>query len=121
MRGMTLCFLSDPLQSLAEAVRVLRPGGSLLIGFVPSDSTWGKACAQKAAEGNPFYASVTFRSTKEVAELVTRAGVIVTGSASCLQESAESSGVDFSDPCEGIVPDAGFVVMRVTPLQSGKF
>ncbi len=61
----TLCFAEDPGKMLAEAWRVLAPGGTLGVGIVDRDSPWGRHyLAQK--EENPFYRAARFASAGEV-------------------------------------------------------
>src|SRR3989338_4147139 len=38
----TLCFVSDPIQALKEAYRVLKSGGAILVGIIDKDSALGK-------------------------------------------------------------------------------
>jgi ubiquinone/menaquinone biosynthesis C-methylase UbiE len=42
----TICFVDDPVKSLQEAARVLRKGGSLVIGFVDKNSPLGEKYQQ---------------------------------------------------------------------------
>ena len=111
---MTLCFLKIPLQALFECARVLRPDGSLLLGFVPYDSAWGKDYMKKASEGNPFYASATFHTAKEVETLAASAGFYVSGSASCLLESPDADVTPYAEPYKKIIPGAGFVALKLS-------
>lgn len=69
----TICFVDDPLRSLAEAFRVLRPGGRLLVGFVDRESSLGQRY-QTMKAGHPFYSVATFFSAPEVEALMRDAG-----------------------------------------------
>lgn len=42
LMALVLCFLKDPVLALKECARVLRPRGSLLLGFIPASSPWGR-------------------------------------------------------------------------------
>lgn len=61
----TICFVDDVDVMLADARRVLRPGGTLVIGYVDRESPLGRRYEQRR-EQNPFYAEATFVSTDEV-------------------------------------------------------
>ena len=69
----TICFLDDILGSLKEAYRVIRPGGSIIIGFVDSSSPLGKQYLRHKNE-SVFYKIATFYSSDEVASFLERAG-----------------------------------------------
>jgi SAM-dependent methyltransferase len=69
----TICFVDDLDRTLAEAARVLRPGGTLLVGFVDRDSPLGERYREKQAE-NPFYRDATFVSVPELLDALDRAG-----------------------------------------------
>jgi ubiquinone/menaquinone biosynthesis C-methylase UbiE len=69
----TICFLTDPLQGCREAWRVLKPGGSLIIGLVDRDSPLGRFYDASRA-GNPFYQHARFHRVPEVVELMSSAG-----------------------------------------------
>jgi len=111
---MTLCFLKIPLQALFECARVLRLEGSLLIGFVPYDSNWGQTYIEKGSEGNPFYASATFHTAKEVEALAASAGFYMSGSASCLLEPPDADSITYCAPYKEIIPGAGFVALKLS-------
>ncbi|MDD4163002.1 MAG: class I SAM-dependent methyltransferase, partial [Methanothrix sp.] len=44
-----ICFLEDPLQAVAEAKRVIRPGGRIIIGMIDPNSPLGKDYERKKA------------------------------------------------------------------------
>ena len=69
----TICFVDDIPQTLAEAARVLRPGGSLVIGYIDRDSPVGELYQAQKAE-NPFYREATFVSTAELVDALETAG-----------------------------------------------
>ena len=69
----TLCVLDDPAQTVTEIRRVLRPGGTLTVGFIDRDSPLGKRYEQER-HGSPFYREARFHSTPEVIALLEESG-----------------------------------------------
>lgn len=69
----TLCFVDDAAATLAEAHRVLRPGGALVIGFIDRTSSLGQHYLAHQAE-NVFYRGARFYSAEEVERLLRDAG-----------------------------------------------
>jgi SAM-dependent methyltransferase len=69
----TICFVSSIEATLAEARRVLRPGGRLVIGFIDRESVLGREYLEHQAE-NVFYRKATFYSAAEVDALLERTG-----------------------------------------------
>ncbi len=61
----TICFLDDVPSAFAEAYRVLKSGGYILIGFVDRESPLGKVYESRKQE-NVFYRDATFLSADEV-------------------------------------------------------
>jgi SAM-dependent methyltransferase len=72
----TLCFVDSPAAMLAEARRVLKSGGTLVIGFIDRDSPLGQAYQAYKAEG-VFYREATFHSADEVERLLLEAGFAI--------------------------------------------
>jgi SAM-dependent methyltransferase len=69
----TLCFVDAAAAMLAEARRILRPGGELVIGFIDRESSLGRHYLAHQAQ-NVFYRDARFHSADEVARLLREAG-----------------------------------------------
>ena len=61
----TICFLEKPLQALAEAKRILRHGGQIIIGMIDPDSPLGKEYERKKARSK-FNKYAQFHSVEQV-------------------------------------------------------
>ena len=61
----TICFLQDPMQSLKEAKRVLKPEGHIIIGMIDKDSPLGMVYESKK-EHSRFYKYAKFYSVRQV-------------------------------------------------------
>lgn len=68
-----ICFVDDLERTFAEARRVLRPGGSLVVAFIDRESELGRIYEQKK-ENDRFYRLARFYSAAEVGEALERAG-----------------------------------------------
>ncbi|MFC4245678.1 methyltransferase domain-containing protein [Natribaculum luteum] len=71
----TICFVDDVPTTFAEARRVLRPGGSLVIGYIDRESPVGQQY-QEYKDENPFYRDATFVSTDELVDDLEDAGFV---------------------------------------------
>lgn len=69
----TICFVEDAAAMLAEARRVLKPGGALMIGFIDRASALGREYEAHRAE-NVFYRDARFYTGDEVERLLGAAG-----------------------------------------------
>jgi len=65
----TICFLDDVEKAFRESNRVLKPGGSLIIGFIDAESPLGKFYEEIKSK-NKFYKYARFYSVKEVISLM---------------------------------------------------
>jgi ubiquinone/menaquinone biosynthesis C-methylase UbiE len=69
----TLCFLDDVEAALKEIHRVLKSGGSFILGFINANSPMGRLYQQKKND-NVFYREATFYSAEEVVARLKKAG-----------------------------------------------
>jgi SAM-dependent methyltransferase len=72
----TICFVDDIKKSFAEAYRILRGNGTLIIGFVDKESQVGQLYLSIKDE-NIFYKDATFYSTTEVYRALQGTGFII--------------------------------------------
>lgn len=68
----TICFVDDVEKSFREALRVLVPGGCILVGFVDMESELGQKYLQNR-DKSKFYQQATFFSTQQVLDHLKKA------------------------------------------------
>jgi SAM-dependent methyltransferase len=79
----TLCFVESPGAMLAEAHRVLRPGGTLVIGLIDRHSDTGRQYLRER-DRSVFYRGAVFYGAPEVEHMLGHAGFTIHGSAQTL-------------------------------------
>lgn len=73
----TICFVDDINRSFQEVRRVLKNGGSIIVGFVDKESGLGKEYL-KNRDKSKFYKDAVFFSTEEVLKYLNDAGFDIT-------------------------------------------
>jgi ubiquinone/menaquinone biosynthesis C-methylase UbiE len=69
----TICHLKDVRRSLAEAYRVLKPGGTVIIGFLDKEQLVAKSYMEKRHRST-FYSKARFYSVEELQKYLKDAG-----------------------------------------------
>jgi len=69
----TICFLEDPMKSLEEIRRILRPAGKIIIGMLDKESPLGRLYETKKNDSK-FYKHARFYSVKQVFEYLNASG-----------------------------------------------
>ncbi|MGB9755556.1 MAG: class I SAM-dependent methyltransferase [Desulfurella sp.] len=73
LMAVTICFVNDPLKSLKESYRILKPNGVIIIGIVDLDTELGKFYLEKQ-KNSIFYKQAKFFSSKQIIDLLKRSG-----------------------------------------------
>jgi ubiquinone/menaquinone biosynthesis C-methylase UbiE len=68
----SICFINNYRKALEQAIRVLKPAGRVIIGFVDKDSFLGRAYKEKKSL---FYEKANFFNVKEIGDLARNAGL----------------------------------------------
>jgi len=102
----TVCFLDDIPAAFRETHRVLKPGGSFIIGMIDKESPLGQKY-QINKEDNPFYKDARFLSVDEVTTLLRENGF---QNSEYWQTLITASGDEPEEPRKGY-GEGGFVVI----------
>ena len=105
----TICFLDNIQTALNEAYRILKPLGSLIIGFVDKNSKIGRFYRKKKHK-SVFYQNATFYSTEEVIHNLADAGFKNFQFVQTLFKSLEN--VQHVEPFKKGYGEGSFVVIR---------
>lgn len=109
----TLCFLTNPRASMTESLRVLKPGGNVVLGFVSRDSEWGQLYAKKKREGHRFYKHAVFYTVQEVEETLEEVGFTIRKRLDASKRGSVASATPkpVNDVCQ-----RGFVCVEATSI-----
>ena len=106
----TLCFLTNPTAVFREFFRVLKPGGFVVIGFIPALSSWGQHLARKGRENHPYYRFAHFRTVAETNAILSGNGFQVLEAWSTLFQPP-GQRLEYEHPRPGTNENAGFCVL----------
>jgi ubiquinone/menaquinone biosynthesis C-methylase UbiE len=71
----TLCFLDNPAEALRSARDVTVEGGKVVVCTIPRESKLAEEYMRR--KDNPFYSNAKFYSSREVIEMIEKAGFTV--------------------------------------------
>jgi SAM-dependent methyltransferase len=113
----TLCFLDDAEASFHQAYRVLKNGGSFIVGFVDRESLLGRLYQARQA-ASLFYLEARFYSVDEVICLMESAGF---GDFACAQTVFhEPHQLQAPEPVRPGHGQGSFVVLKGTKLTDSR-
>ena len=71
--AVTICFVEDPIRTLLEAKRILKPKGEVIVAIVDRETPIGREYLNKKEKGQ-FYKNVNFFSTDELKDMLKQTG-----------------------------------------------
>lgn len=107
----TICFVDDLERTIAEAGRVLEPGGAVVLGYVDRDSSLGRRYRERR-DDNPFYRNVTFVASEELVAVLEAAGFDDVAFVQTLFRPPDA--IDEPEPVEDGYGRGSFVALRAT-------
>jgi len=106
----TLCFIDDMAVAFGEVARVLRPGGSAIVAFLPRDSRFGALYCDHTSE-DPFFSQATLHTTAQVFDAIGAAGLRIERTVQTLSGDPATANDAIEAPSEGY-ERGSFVVVR---------
>ncbi len=108
----TLPFFRDARKVIKEAYRVLKDEGSIVIGFIPRNSYFGKKYTKMGEEGDLRFKNAHFFTMEEVEKLLEDLFFIVRVRSTLLGEKPRLDVVD------GYAEDASFIAIQGIKIQN---
>lgn len=105
----TVCFLDDIDLAFSEAYRVIKSGGSFIIGFVDRESPIGRRYLEKKQD-SAFYKDATFYSVNELVEHLGKAGF--NSFSFCQTLFSQLDEIQCPEPIKEGFGEGSFVVIR---------
>lgn len=105
----TVCFLDSLHQAFNEVFRILKPAGSIVIGFIEKESPLGRIYQRRKAESR-FYRDATFHTVGEIIQNLENSGFIDFAFVQTLM--SEQEGIEVVQPVFEGYGDGAFVVVR---------
>ena len=93
-----LCFLPEPRPALMELTRVLKPGGSLVVGELGPWSPWNLRRWLRGRRGHPLWSRSRFRTRRELERLARDAGLTPDSWGTAVFYSREPMAGAYSEP-----------------------
>lgn len=108
-----VCFLNDVTQAFRETIRILKPQGTLIVGFIDRESPLGRQYSLRKKQ-SPFYREANFYSVGELEALLIMAGFSGFAYRQALFPEETSCPIVQEDHGSG-----GFVVIRAHKTKEG--
>jgi ubiquinone/menaquinone biosynthesis C-methylase UbiE len=109
----TICFVDNAKKMMSEARRILKPFGSVILGFIDRESPLGQDYLNRQSE-NVFYREATFYSAHDVESLLVETGFgELRWVQTLFKESARAKAIETVRTGYG---DGSFVAVRAVAL-----
>ena len=109
----TLCFLESLHQACSETMRILKPKGAVVIGFIEKESVLGRLYQQRQADSR-FYGEANFHTVTEIIHVLEHTGFGDLSFSQTLLPEKEATG-DVQTVKEGYGEGAFVVVRAIKP------